>query len=319
LDCLSSFAFLALERNYNQPEISDGLDLEFKNGRHPVIEKQLKVGEEYIPNDLRMSNDNLQIMMITGPNMSGKSAVLRQTALIVLLAQMGCFVPADSATIGLVDKVFTRVGASDNISSGESTFMVEMNETASILNNISPRSLILLDEIGRGTSTYDGISIAWAIAEFLHENPKAKCKTLFATHYHELNEMTKQYARIKNYTVAIKEVGKRILFLRKLIEGGSEHSFGIHVARIAGMPPIVVKRAEEVLRELEATHQQVGNHNDAVKSAKPDTANMQLSFFQLNDPVLEQIHEELIMIDINTLTPVEALMKLHEIKKLTGG
>jgi DNA mismatch repair protein MutS len=197
--------------------------------------------------------------------------------------------------------------------------MVEMNETASILNNISPRSLILLDEIGRGTSTYDGISIAWAIAEFLHENPKAKCKTLFATHYHELNEMTKQYARIKNYTVAIKEVGKRILFLRKLIEGGSEHSFGIHVARIAGMPPIVVKRAEEVLRELEATHQQVGNHNDAVKSAKPDTANMQLSFFQLNDPVLEQIHEELIMIDINTLTPVEALMKLHEIKKLTGG
>ena len=319
LDCLSSFAFLALERNYNQPEITEGFDLEYKNGRHPVIEKQLKTGEEYIPNDLRMSNDDLQIMMITGPNMSGKSAILRQTALIVLLAQMGCFVPADSATIGLVDKVFTRVGASDNISSGESTFMVEMNETASILNNISPRSLILLDEIGRGTSTYDGISIAWAIAEFLHENPKAKCKTLFATHYHELNEMTKQYARIKNYTVAVKEVGKRILFLRKLIEGGSEHSFGIHVARIAGMPPIVVKRAEEVLRELEATHQQVGNHNDAVKSAKPDTANMQLSFFQLNDPVLEQIHEELIMIDINTLTPVEALMKLHEIKKLTGG
>jgi DNA mismatch repair protein MutS len=308
-----------LERNYNKPEINDGFDLEFKNGRHPVIEKQLKVGEEYIPNDLCMSNDDLQIMMITGPNMSGKSAVLRQTALIVLLAQMGCFVPADSAKIGLVDKVFTRVGASDNISSGESTFMVEMNETASILNNISPRSLILLDEIGRGTSTYDGISIAWAIAEFLHENPKAKCKTLFATHYHELNEMTKQYARIKNYTVAVKEVGKRILFLRKLIEGGSEHSFGIHVARIAGMPPIVVKRAEEVLRELEAARQQVGNQNDAVKSAKPDTANMQLSFFQLNDPVLEQIHEELIMIDINTLTPVEALMKLHEIKKLTGG
>ena len=319
LDCLSSFAFLALERNYNQPEITEGFDLEYKNGRHPVIEKQLKTGEEYIPNDLRMSNDDLQIMMITGPNMSGKSAILRQTALIVLLAQMGCFVPADSATIGLVDKVFTRVGASDNISSGESTFMVEMNETASILNNISPRSLILLDEIGRGTSTYDGISIAWAIAEFLHENPKAKCKTLFATHYHELNEMTKQYARIKNYTVAVKEVGKRILFLRKLIEGGSEHSFGIHVARIAGMPPVVVQRAEEVLRELEATHQQVGNQNDAVKSAKPDTANMQLSFFQLNDPVLEQIHEELIMIDINTLTPVEALMKLHEIKKLTGG
>ena len=319
VDCLSSFAFLALERNYNQPIITDGFELEYQNGRHPVIEKQLKVGEEYIPNSLRMSNDDLQIMMITGPNMSGKSAILRQTALIVLLAQMGCFVPADAAKIGLVDKVFTRVGASDNISSGESTFMVEMNETASILNNISPRSLILLDEIGRGTSTYDGISIAWAIAEYLHENPKGRCKTLFATHYHELNEMTKQYNRIKNYTVAVKEVGKRILFLRKLIEGGSEHSFGIHVARIAGMPPIVVQRAEEVLRELESTHQQVGNQNEDVKSVKPDTANMQLSFFQLNDPVLEQIHEELIMIDINTLTPVEALMKLHEIKKLTGG
>ena len=251
--------------------------------------------------------------------MSGKSAILRQTALIVLLAQMGSFVPAEAAKIGLVDKVFTRVGASDNISSGESTFMVEMNETASILNNISPRSLILLDEIGRGTSTYDGISIAWAIAEYLHENPKAKCKTLFATHYHELNEMTKHYERIKNYSVSVKEVGKRILFLRKLIEGGSEHSFGIHVARIAGMPPSVVSRAEEVLKELESSHQQVGNQTTKKKSAKADTSNMQLSFFQLNDPVLEQIHDELIQIDINSLTPVEALMKLHEIKKLTGG
>ena len=319
LDCLSSFAQLALDNNYFKPEVNEGYDLEFKNGRHPVIEKQLKTGEEYIPNDLFLSNSDLQIMMITGPNMSGKSAILRQTALIVLLAQMGSFVPAESAKIGLVDKVFTRVGASDNISSGESTFMVEMNETASILNNISPRSLILLDEIGRGTSTYDGISIAWAIAEYLHENPKAKCKTLFATHYHELNEMTKHYDRIKNYSVSVKEVGKRILFLRKLIEGGSEHSFGIHVARIAGMPPSVVSRAEEVLKQLESSHQQVGNQTTKKKSAKADTANMQLSFFQLNDPVLEQIHDELIQIDINSLTPVEALMKLHEIKKLTGG
>jgi DNA mismatch repair protein MutS len=319
IDCLSSFAQLATENNYCKPEINESFDLKFKNGRHPVIEKQLKTGEEYVPNDLRLSNSDLQIMMITGPNMSGKSAILRQTALIVLMAQMGSFVPAESAKIGLIDKVFTRVGASDNISSGESTFMVEMNETASILNNISPRSLILLDEIGRGTSTYDGISIAWAIAEFLHENPKAKCKTLFATHYHELNEMTKHYSRIKNYTVSVKEIGKRILFLRKLVEGGSEHSFGIHVARIAGMPPTVVSRAEEVLKELESSHQQVGNQPSKKKSAKADTANMQLSFFQLNDPVLEQIHDELVQIDINSLTPVEALMKLHEIKKLTGG
>lgn len=319
IDCLSSFAQLATENNYCKPEINESFDLVFKNGRHPVIEKQLKTSEEYVPNDLRLSNSDLQIMMITGPNMSGKSAILRQTALIVLMAQMGSFVPAESAKIGLIDKVFTRVGASDNISSGESTFMVEMNETASILNNISPRSLILLDEIGRGTSTYDGISIAWAIAEFLHENPKAKCKTLFATHYHELNEMTKHYSRIKNYTISIKEIGKRILFLRKLVEGGSEHSFGIHVARIAGMPPIVVSRAEEVLKQLESSHQQVGNQPTKKKSVKADTANMQLSFFQLNDPVLEQIHDELIQIDINSLTPVEALMKLHEIKKLTGG
>jgi DNA mismatch repair protein MutS len=254
--------------------------------------------------------------------MSGKSAILRQTALIVLMAQMGCFVPADAAIIGLVDKIFTRVGASDNISSGESTFMVEMNETASILNNISDRSLILLDEIGRGTSTYDGISIAWAIAEFLHENPKAKSKTLFATHYHELNEMHKRFDRIKNYNVSVKEMGKKVLFLRKLVPGGSAHSFGIHVARMAGMPNFVVQRAEQVLKDLESSHASVGSSSKAKKTTKEvlnESANMQLSFFQLNDPVLENIHDELINIDINTLTPVEALMKLHEIKKLTGG
>jgi DNA mismatch repair protein MutS len=257
--------------------------------------------------------------MITGPNMSGKSAILRQTALIVLMAQMGSFVPADAAKIGLIDKVFTRVGASDNISSGESTFMVEMNETASILNNISPRSLILLDEIGRGTSTYDGISIAWSIAEFIHENAKAKCKTLFATHYHELNEMSKSFERIRNHNVSVKELGDRVLFLRKLTPGGSAHSFGIHVARMAGMPPMVLKRAEQVLKDLELSHAHVGSTSTNKKGKKDKDPNMQLSFFQLNDPVLEQIHEELIGIDINTLTPVEALMKLNEIKKLTGG
>jgi DNA mismatch repair protein MutS len=262
--------------------------------------------------------------MITGPNMSGKSALLRQTALIVLMAQMGSFVPADSANIGLVDKVFTRVGASDNISSGESTFMVEMNETASILNNISERSLIILDEIGRGTSTYDGISIAWAIAEFLHEHPKAKCKTLFATHYHELNEMSKRFDRIKNYNVSVKEIAHKILFLRKLVPGGSEHSFGIHVAKMAGMPPFVVQRAEQVLKDLETSHADVGEtktvaNKQKTKQKLQQTNNMQLSFFQLNDPVLEQIHDELISIDINTLTPVEALMKLNGIKKLIGG
>jgi DNA mismatch repair protein MutS len=253
--------------------------------------------------------------------MSGKSAILRQTALIVLMAQMGCFVPADEAKIGLIDKVFTRVGASDNISSGESTFMVEMNETASILNNISDRSLILLDEIGRGTSTYDGISIAWAIAEFIHENPKAKCKTLFATHYHELNEMSKRFDRIRNYNVSVKETAKNVLFLRKLTPGGSEHSFGIHVAKMAGMPPLVIHRAEQVLKDLENSHAAVGGKKSgkSKKEVLNESQNMQLSFFQLNDPVLEQIHDELISIDINTLTPVEALMKLHEIKKLTGG
>ena len=322
LDCLFSFAQVAIENRYNRPEINDGLVLDIKNGRHPVIEKRLALGEEYIANDVLLDNNSQQIIMITGPNMSGKSAILRQTALIVLMAQMGAFVPADTAKIGLVDKIFTRVGASDNISSGESTFMVEMNETASILNNISDRSLILLDEIGRGTSTYDGISIAWAIAEFLHENPKAKSKTLFATHYHELNEMHKRFERIKNYNVSVKEMGKKVLFLRKLVPGGSAHSFGIHVARMAGMPNFVVQRAEQVLKDLESSHASVGNSSKGKKTTKEvlnETANMQLSFFQLNDPVLENIHDELISIDINTLTPVEALMKLHEIKKLTGG
>ena len=322
LDCLFSFSQVAIENKYNRPEINDGLVLDIKNGRHPVIEKRLALGEEYIANDVLLDNNSQQIIMITGPNMSGKSAILRQTALIVLMAQMGCFVPADAAKIGLVDKIFTRVGASDNISSGESTFMVEMNETASILNNISDRSLILLDEIGRGTSTYDGISIAWAIAEFLHENPKAKSKTLFATHYHELNEMHKRFERIKNYNVSVKEMGKKVLFLRKLVPGGSAHSFGIHVARMAGMPNFVVQRAEQVLKDLESSHASVGSSSKGKKTTKEvlnETANMQLSFFQLNDPVLENIHDELISIDINTLTPVEALMKLHEIKKLTGG
>ena len=321
LDCLFSFSKIALENNYNRPEINDGFVLDIKNGRHPVIEKRLPIGEEYIPNDVFLDNTEQQIIMITGPNMSGKSAILRQTALIVLMAQMGCFVPADSAKIGLIDKVFTRVGASDNISSGESTFMIEMNETASILNNISPRSLILLDEIGRGTSTYDGISIAWAIAEFIHENPKAKCKTLFATHYHELNEMSKRFERIKNYNVSVKETVNKVLFLRKLTPGGSEHSFGIHVAKMAGMPPLVIQRAEQVLKDLETSHSEVGGkkQKSSKKLVSNGTENMQLSFFQLNDPVLEQIHDELVSIDINTLTPVEALMKLHEIKKLTGG
>jgi DNA mismatch repair protein MutS len=321
LDCLFSFSQIAFENNYKRPEINDGFVLDIKNGRHPVIEKRLPIGEEYIPNDVYLDSTDQQIIMITGPNMSGKSAILRQTALIVLMAQMGCFVPADSAKIGLIDKVFTRVGASDNISSGESTFMVEMNETASILNNISPRSLILLDEIGRGTSTYDGISIAWAIAEFIHENPKAKCKTLFATHYHELNEMSKRFERIKNYNVSVKETANKVLFLRKLTPGGSEHSFGIHVAKMAGMPPLVIQRAEQVLKDLETSHAEVGGKKQKAskKLVSNGTENMQLSFFQLNDPVLEQIHDELITIDINTLTPVEALMKLHEIKKLTGG
>ncbi len=327
LDCLLSFSEVAKENDYCKPEINEGFAIDIKSGRHPVIEKQLKTGEEYIANDVYLDNDSQQIMMITGPNMSGKSALLRQVALISLMAQMGGFVPAYSAKLGLVDKVFTRVGASDNISSGESTFMVEMNETSSILNNLSNRSLILLDEIGRGTSTYDGISIAWAIAEYIHDHPKMKGKTLFATHYHELNEMTNRFDRIKNFNVSVKEVGKKILFLRKLVEGGSEHSFGIHVARLAGMPKQVLDRAENILGQLESSHEFSGTNNVKSKktSAKTKKANspalddMQLSFFQLNDPVLENIREELVSIDINTLTPVEALMKLNEIKKLTGG
>jgi DNA mismatch repair protein MutS len=321
LDCLFSFAKVALSENYCLPILTDGYELDIKGGRHPVIEKRLPIGESYIANDIQLDNHKQQIIMITGPNMSGKSAILRQTALIVLMAQIGSFVPAASAQIGIIDKIFTRVGASDNISSGESTFMVEMNETASILNNVSERSLILLDEIGRGTSTYDGISIAWAIAEYLHENQKATSKTLFATHYHELNEMANRFERIHNFNVSVKELESKVLFLRKLVPGGSAHSFGIHVAKLAGMPAPVVKRAEAVLKDLEASHASVGTGSNkksispAVQNITPD---VQLSFFALNDPVLQQIHDELVQTDINSLTPVEALLKLNEIKKLTG-
>ncbi|PHR22504.1 MAG: DNA mismatch repair protein MutS [Fluviicola sp.] len=325
LDVLLSFTEIAESNNYVKPEMNESFILDIKGGRHPVIERQLSVGEQYVSNDVLLDSHKQQVMMITGPNMSGKSALLRQTALISLMAQMGSFVPAESASLGLVDKVFTRVGASDNISSGESTFMVEMNETSSILNNLSSRSLILLDEIGRGTSTYDGISIAWAITEYLHEHPKFKAKTLFATHYHELNEMTNRFERIKNFNVSVKEVGKKILFLRKLVPGGSEHSFGIHVAKLAGMPTQVIERAESMLDQLEESHGlsqptivKTGSKKKSKKSGD-GLEDMQLSFFQLNDPVLEQIREELVIIDINTLTPVEALMKLNEIKKLTGG
>ncbi len=314
LDVLHSFAELSKRYRYSKPQISEDYGLSIKNGRHPVIEQQLAVGEEYITNDIYLDRDQQQIIMITGPNMSGKSAILRQTALIVLLAQTGCFVPAESATIGLVDKIFTRVGASDNISQGESTFMVEMNETASILNNVSDRSLILLDEIGRGTSTYDGISIAWAIAEFLHQH-STQAKTLFATHYHELNEMTKSFERIRNFNVSVKEIGNQILFLRKLVEGGSEHSFGIHVAKMAGMPKSVVDRANVIMKRLEKAHaSQENKAKDLI--AKDDE--IQLSFFKLDDPILERIRDEIQDLDINSLTPVEALMKLNEIKKMTG-
>jgi len=315
LDVLLSFSKIALHNGYVKPELNDGFILNIKDGRHPVIEKQLPVGEAYVANDMYLDNDTQQIIMITGPNMSGKSALLRQTALIVLMAQMGSFVPAKSASIGVVDKIFTRVGASDNISLGESTFMVEMNETASILNNISDRSLILLDEIGRGTSTYDGISIAWAIAEFLHEN-KAKAKTLFATHYHELNEMSESFDRIKNYNVSVKEVDKKILFLRKLKPGGSAHSFGIHVAKMAGMPHSLIRRANDILAHLEKSHSSE-ELTSKTKSIHQES-DMQLSIFQLDDPVLEQIKDEILKTDVNTLTPVEALLKLNEIKKMIG-
>ncbi len=321
IDCLLTFSTLALKNNYVRPHVNDTKILDIKDGRHPVIEKQLTIGEEYVANDVYLDNDSQQIIIITGPNMSGKSALLRQTALIVLMAQMGSFVPAKHANIGIVDKIFTRVGASDNISSGESTFMVEMNETASILNNVSDRSLILLDEIGRGTSTYDGISIAWAIVEFLHEHPAAKAKTLFATHYHELNDVSASFKRVKNFNVSVKEIGNKVLFMRKLVPGGSEHSFGIHVAQMAGMPVKVVARAKEILSKLEKRNEEpaAGSHKPQTLNFKPETGtDLQLSFIQLNDPVLEQIKEDILSTDINTLTPVEALLKLNEIKKLIG-
>ena len=310
LDCLCSFAQLAIENKYVCPEIDESFELEIKDGRHPVIEKQLPVGTPYISNDVFLDRESQQLIMITGPNMSGKSAILRQTALIVLLAQMGSFVPAESVRMGIVDKIFTRVGASDNISMGESTFMVEMNETASILNNISDRSLVLLDEIGRGTSTYDGISIAWAIAEFLHEHP-AQPKTLFATHYHELNEMSESLPRIQNYNVAVKELKDTVLFVRKLVKGGSAHSFGIHVAKMAGMPQIVILKAQKLLKKLEKNHS-----NDALNGIKEAKDEMQMSFFNLDDPLLEEIKDEILNLDINTITPMEALMKLNEIKRM---
>ncbi len=310
LDCLTSFAQLAIENNYVCPEIDDSFELEIKNGRHPVIEKQLPVGTPYIANDVYLDRETQQLIMITGPNMSGKSAILRQTALIVLLAQMGSFVPADSVRMGMVDKIFTRVGASDNISMGESTFMVEMNETASILNNISDRSLVLLDEIGRGTSTYDGISIAWAIADFLHEHP-SRPKTLFATHYHELNEMSAILPRIQNFNVSVKELKDTVLFVRKLVKGGSAHSFGIHVAKMAGMPQTVILKAQKLLKKLEKEHS-----GDALNGIKQEKDEMQMSFFNLDDPLLEEIKEEILSLDINTLTPIESLMKLNEIKRM---
>ena len=312
MDCLCSFAQQAKIEQYSKPEIEEGFELQIEDGRHPVIEKQLPIGESYVTNSVLLDREEQQVIMITGPNMSGKSAILRQTALIVLMAQMGSFVPAKSANIGLVDKIFTRVGASDNISMGESTFMVEMNETANILNNISERSLVLLDEIGRGTSTYDGISIAWAISEYLHEHP-SRPKTLFATHYHELNEMCDTFSRIKNYNVSVKELQDNVLFLRKLVPGGSEHSFGIHVAKMAGMPQQVLYRANKILQKLEQTHKMEESSEVLKKSAEEE---MQLSFFNLDDPLLEDLRDELLNIDIDTLTPVEALMKLNEIKRM---
>ena len=325
LDVLCGFATLSIENNYSCPKINEGFAIEIKEGRHPVIEKQLPIGINYVSNSVYLDNDNTQIMMITGPNMSGKSALLRQTALIVLLAQIGCYVPAEEANLSIIDKIFTRVGATDNMSSGESTFMVEMNETASILNNLSARSLVLLDEIGRGTSTYDGISIAWSIAEFIHNQPINRAKTLFATHYHELNDMASLFLRIKNYNVTIKESANKIIFLRKLAEGGSAHSFGIHVARMAGMPNYVVDRANEILKKLEKNRDfELETIDDLSVSGgmsitPQNNKDMQLSFFQLNDPILNKIKEDVLAIDINTLTPVEALLKLNEIKSLLNG
>ena len=319
LDCLLSFATAARENNYIRPVIADDDVLEIHQGRHPVIEKQLPIGEKYIANDVMLDSQTQQIIIITGPNMAGKSALLRQTALITLLAQIGSFVPAESAHIGLVDKIFTRVGASDNISVGESTFMVEMNEAADILNNLSPRSLVLFDELGRGTSTYDGISIAWAIVEHIHEHPKAKARTLFATHYHELNEMEKSFKRIKNYNVSVKEIDNKVIFLRKLERGGSEHSFGIHVAKMAGMPKSIVKRANDILKQLETDNRQQGISSKPMVEVGETCGGMQLSFFQLDDPVLCQIRDEILNLDVNNLTPLEALNKLNDIKRIVKG
>ena len=319
LDCLLSFANVARENRYIRPVIEDNDVLDIRQGRHPVIEKQLPIGEKYIANDVMLDSTTQQIIIITGPNMAGKSALLRQTALITLLAQIGSFVPAESAHIGLVDKIFTRVGASDNISVGESTFMVEMNEAADILNNVSSRSLVLFDELGRGTSTYDGISIAWAIVEHIHEHPKAKARTLFATHYHELNEMEKSFKRIKNYNVSVKEVDNKVIFLRKLERGGSEHSFGIHVAKMAGMPKSIVKRANEILKQLESDNRQQGISGKPLTEVSENRGGMQLSFFQLDDPILCQIRDEILNLDVNNLTPIEALNKLNDIKKIVRG
>ena len=319
LDCLLSFANVARENNYIRPVIEDNDVLDIRQGRHPVIEKQLPIGEKYIANDVMLYSASQQIIIITGPNMAGKSALLRQTALITLLAQIGSFVPAESAHIGLVDKIFTRVGASDNISVGESTFMVEMNEAADILNNVSSRSLVLFDELGRGTSTYDGISIAWAIVEYIHEHPKAKARTLFATHYHELNEMEKSFKRIKNYNVSVKEVDNKVIFLRKLERGGSEHSFGIHVAKMAGMPKSIVKRANTILKQLESDNRQQGISGKPLTEVSENRSGMQLSFFQLDDPILCQIRDEILNLDVNNLTPIEALNKLNDIKKIVRG
>lgn len=319
IDCLLSFANVACENRYIRPVIEDSDVLDIRRGRHPVIEKQLPIGEKYVANDVLLDSTTQQIIIITGPNMSGKSALLRQTALITLLAQIGSFVPAESARIGLVDKIFTRVGASDNISVGESTFMVEMNEASDILNNLSARSLVLFDELGRGTSTYDGISIAWAIVEYIHEHPKARARTLFATHYHELNEMEKSFKRIKNYNVSVKEIDNRIIFLRKLERGGSEHSFGIHVAKMAGMPKSIVKRSDEILKQLESDNRQQGIAGKPLSEVGESRSGMQLSFFQLDDPVLCQIRDELLTIDVNNLTPIEALNKLNDIKKIVKG
>ena len=320
LDCVFSFAKAAREHRYIRPQIDDSLVIDIKQGRHPVIETQMPAGERYVPNDILLDNERQQIVIITGPNMAGKSALLRQTALITLMAQIGCFVPAEAARIGLVDKIFTRVGASDNISLGESTFMVEMTEASNILNNVSPRSLVLFDELGRGTSTYDGISIAWAIVEYLHEHPKAQARTLFATHYHELNEMEKNFKRIKNYNVSVKEAGGKVIFLRTLQRGGSEHSFGIHVAEIAGMPKSIVKRANAILKQLEQDNSGVGTvGKPSAESLNQSRSGMQLSFFQLDDPILCQVRDEILGLDINNLTPVEALNKLNEIKKIVKG